>query len=255
MSDETLNEAVAAAPDTGVTATSDVADNGQPGDAESQEPKTFTQEDLDKIVAEQKAKIERKVRRELAQAAEAASRPAPQRPDPNDFVDAETYAEALAEHKVEEKLAQREQQQRQTTVEATYAEREEDARTKYDDFERVVYNDDLKITPLMAEAIKSSDIGPDIAYHLGKNPEESARISGLSPIAQAREIGKLEASLSANPVVKKVSSAPAPIKPVGSRSTTPNISTSDPRSAKVMDSDEWIRKRNAEVAARHRTQG
>ena len=36
----------------------------------------------------------------------------------------------------------------------------------------------------------------DIAYHLGLNIKESHRIAALSPLGQAREIGKLELKLS-----------------------------------------------------------
>ena len=261
MSDETLNsEAVAPAPDTEVTAASDVADNGQPGDAESQEPKTFTQEELDKIVGEAKAKAERKIRREMAQAAEAAQRPATlQPPDPNQFTDQAAYDEAVVDYRVDLKLAQREQQKQQTTVESTYAEREEAIRDKYTDFESVVYRDTDKggpaISELMANAIKTSDLGPEVAYYLGKHVAESHRIHELSPIEQVREIGKIEARLSGNPPAKKVSSAPEPIRPIGgNRTSVPSYSTSDPRSTKL-PSDEWIAKRNAEVAAKLRTQG
>src|SRR5690606_7729630 len=46
--------------------------------------------------------------------------------------------------------------------------------------------------PVVALAIKDSDYGPDIAYELAKNPSEAIRISGLTPLEQAREFGRLE---------------------------------------------------------------
>jgi hypothetical protein len=56
----------------------------------------------------------------------------------------------------------------------------------------------------MAETIKSSDIGPDLAYWLGSNPKEADRISRLSPLLQAREIGKIEAKITADPSKRKL---------------------------------------------------
>jgi len=52
------------------------------------------------------------------------------------------------------------------------------------------------ITPAMLEAMMECDNDIDIAYHLGKNVRESHKIAALSPMGQAREIGKLEAKLS-----------------------------------------------------------
>ena len=93
----------------------------------------------------------------------------------------------------------------------------------------------------MAQAIQFSDIGPELAYHLGANPKEAERISKLQPILQAKEIGKLEAKLAADPPVKKTSNAPSPISPVTARSTgSPNFDTTDPRSIKSMSTSEWI---------------
>jgi hypothetical protein len=47
----------------------------------------------------------------------------------------------------------------------------------------------------MAEAITESSVGPQVAYELGKNPAEAARIASLPPMRQIAEIGQLEARL------------------------------------------------------------
>lgn len=238
------NEAVDTAPDQEITAAPDAVDN-QP---EEQEPRTFTQEELDEIVGKRLAKAERKWQREQAQRAEQTQQPI-EAPRPDQFTTAEDYVEALAEHKAAQKLAEREAQQQRKQADSTYAEREESVREKYTDFEDVAYNPDLRITPAMAEVIKESEVGPELAYHLGKNPKEAARIADLSPLAQAREIGKIEASLVATPPTgKKASSAPEPIKPVGSRTSTPKYDTTDPRSVTTMSASDWIKARNAEIA-------
>lgn len=49
-----------------------------------------------------------------------------------------------------------------------------------------------KCSPLMAIAIKASEVGPDVAYHLATNPAESERIARLGNVEQAMEIGRLE---------------------------------------------------------------
>jgi hypothetical protein len=122
-----------------------------------------------------------------------------------------------------------------------YQDREEQAREKYEDFEQVALNPKLPITNVMAETIRASDMGPDVAYYLGANPKEAERISRLSPILQAKEIGKIEVKVASEPPVKKTTSAPAPLRPVSARaSTTGVIDTTDPRSIKSLSTSEWI---------------
>ena len=92
----------------------------------------------------------------------------------------------------------------------------------------------------MAETIRASDIGPDVAYYLGSNPKEADRISKLPPYLQAKELGKIEVKLADSPPVKKTSSAPAPIAPVTARGLGKAVDTTDPRSLKEMSTSEWI---------------
>ena len=147
----------------------------------------------------------------------------------------------MAVRKAEELLAKREADRERMSVIEAYQDREEDARAKYEDFEQVAYNPALPITNAMAETIQSSDIGPELAYYLGSHPSEASRISRLSPILQAKEIGKLEAKIASEPVLKKTTSAPPPIAPISGRGTgAPSYDTTDPRSIKNMSTSEWI---------------
>ena len=211
---------------------------------EQQEERKFTQAELDAMIGKRLAREQRKWEREQqAKQAETQARQAMPKdiPPVDQFESPEAYAEALAVRKAEELIAQRELQKQRAQIEDSYAEREEAARDKYDDFEQVAYNPQLRVTDVMAETIKASDIGPDLAYWLGSNPKEADRISRLSPLLQAREIGKIEAKLSAEPPQKKTSSAPAPISPVSARAANPGvIDTTDPRSTKTMSASEWI---------------
>jgi len=208
-------------------------------DQEQQPAKTFSQEELDAAIGKRLAREQRKWERERTQQSAPVAPVAPVVPE--HFATTEDYVEALALQKADQLLSQREQQKHQKEVIEAYHDREEEARSKYDDFEQVAYNPNLPITSDMAQAIQYSDIGPDLAYHLGANPKEAERISRLPPILQAKEIGKLEAKLASNPPVKKTSNAPTPISPLTARSSgTPAYDTTDPRSIKTMSTSDWI---------------
>jgi hypothetical protein len=238
---------VDSAPTKDVTATPEVAVSS-PEVAENQPAKTFSQEELDAAIGKRLAREQRKWERE--QAARQTVPVAPREvPSIDNFESTDAYAEALALRKAEELLAQRDRQKEQAEIVEAYSEREEKARDKYDDFEDVVYNPKLRITDVMAETIQYSDLGPDLAYWLGSNPKEAERIARLSPILQAREIGKIEVRLSDNPPVKKTTSAPTPISPVTARSSgSPSHDTTDPRSIKTMSTSDWIEaERNRQI--------
>ena len=237
MNDDTmLTPADAPAPASESEATAaPIAETTRPEDQTTETPKSFTQEELDAIVGKRLAREQRKWEREQAQRT-VPTAPS-ELPPPDQFDSVETYAKAYAEQMLREREVQK---QRSEYVEA-YHDREEDARGKYDDFEQVAYNPNLRITTVMAETIQTSDVGPDVAYYLGSNPKEADRISRLSPILQAKEIGRIEATLVSNPPVKKSSSAPTPISPVTARSNgTSTYDTTDPRSIKSMTTSEWI---------------
>jgi len=203
--------------------------------------KSFTQEEVDAIFSKRLAKAQRKWDREQTQ--KAKSQPVPTEPlKADDFADAPSYADALAERKAQELLAKRDAEAERAATLDAYHDREEEARNKYDDFEQVAYNPKLPVTETMAQTIQATDNGPDVIYYLGSNPKEAERIARLSPLLQAREIGKIEANLGSNPPAKKTSTAPAPIAPVTARTSTgtPAYDTTDPRSVKNMSTSEWI---------------
>jgi hypothetical protein len=230
MSDELLADT--SAPEQVATA----APETEVSTPEAEAPKTFTQEELDAIVSKRLAREQRKWERQQ----QPVKAPV-ELPPADQFESVEAYADALAARKADKMIEQREASARQAEMLDAYHDREEEARSKYDDFEQVAYNPNLPITNVMAETIQASDIGPDLAYYLGANPKEADRISRLSPFLQAKEIGRLEAKLVTEPMTKQVSKAPEPISPVKPRgATTPVIDTTDPRSIKSMSVSEWI---------------
>lgn len=230
----------APAPEQAPTAEPVAAPDTPPEPTPTEASKTFSQEELDAIVGKRLAREQRKWEREQAQ--KAKSQPVPTEPlKADDFADAPSYADALAERKAQELLARRDAEAERAATLDAYHDREEEARNKYDDFEQVAYNPKLPVTETMAQTIQATDNGPDVIYYLGSNPKEAERIARLSPLLQAREIGKIEAKLGANPPAKKTSTAPAPIAPVTARTSgAPAYDTTDPRSVKNMSTSEWI---------------
>ena len=205
--------------------------------------KTFSQEELDAAIGKRLAREQRKWERDQAQrlAEQQVLRTPVNVPPVDQFESPEAYADALAYKKAEELIAKRDVARQKATVLESYHEREEEARSKYDDFEQVAYNPNIRITDVMAETIQSSDVGPDVAYYLGANAKEADRISRLSPYMQAKEIGRIEANLVNTPTIKKTTSAPAPISPVTARASgNPSYDTTDPRSTKTMSTSDWI---------------
>lgn len=193
--------------------------------------KTFSQEEVDDLIGKRLARERRKWERDV-------SRPLPQIADVAG--DAE-FTPADVE-RAEKLIAQREEQRQQEEIFERFSEKEEEARDKYPDFDQVVRNPRIPISDAMAATIYRSDIGPEIAYFLGSNPEEARRIAKIGdPFIQAKEIGKIEAKLVDNPPAKKVSSAPPPIRPISSKSTaTPITDTTNPKSVDSMSTSEWI---------------
>jgi hypothetical protein len=213
----------------------------QPGQPEEQKERSFTQAELDAQIGKRLAREQRKWEREQQQRMTEAQ-PSNDALSVDQFESPDAYAEARAEQIASQRLAEREQNRVQNEIVEAYHDREEDARTKYDDFEQVAYNPNVRITDVMAETIQSSDIGPDLAYYLGSNPKEAERISRLSPLMQAKEIGRIEAKVASEPPkTKRTTQAPAPIAPVkAGGANTATYDTTDPRSTKTMSATEWI---------------
>lgn len=117
---------------------------------------------------------------------------------------------------VEAEVQRREAARQAETVEAEWNKRQADAAAKHDDYFDVVVEGAERgkwvCSETMADAIKTSETGPDVAYHLAKNPAEARRIAALPPIAQVRELGRLEAKLTLTPqaTARTATAAPEP---------------------------------------------
>lgn len=194
------------------------------GEGEAQaKPKKTAQERIDELTrARREAEREAEHWRTLAmQTRQPEAKPEPPKgdaePDPSQYEYGESdlrYVKDLARYEARQefrKQAEEEAAARHAReLEQGYAQRERAAAEKYDDFERTVYRSQWDCTPVMADAIKSSEAGPEVAYHLAKNPTEARRIAALSPIAQVRELTRLEVKLTAQPQPRTTTSAPEP---------------------------------------------
>ena len=237
MSDEVIAEAPA--PEQVATAAPE-PEIAAPVEAQPESPKSFSQEELDAAIGKRLAREQRKWEREARQA--EAPKPVPvEHVTPEQFTTTEEYVEALTTSKAQQIVQQQQYAKQQQELLGSYHEKEEDARGRYEDFEQVAYNPKLPITNVMAQTIQAADNGPDIAYYLGTNPKEADRIARLTPILQAKEIGRLEAKVASEPATKRTSSAPAPISPVTARGGhSSGFDTTDPRSVKTMTTSQWI---------------
>ena len=199
--------------------------------------------------------------------------PEPLRPSRDPNAAPEVYEQALAEYAdqkaawsarkaVKEALAEEAKKAEQREVEAkakaaqeSYVARVNKAIEKYPDYKAVAESPDVQVSMPMAQAIITSDHGPEIAYHLGKNPAEAARIAALPPVQQLVEIGLIVAKLTA-PAPKadsqppqpkpSVSAAPKPIKPLESKGET-HVKTPDEETM-----EEYAARRKRELAAERR---
>lgn len=175
--------------------------------------------------------------KQRAEPAQSPSAP-PAKPTVEQFKDYGEFVEALADWKADQKVSERlsardadaaksADQRVQETRNQTFAERQATVKTSIPDYDAVVGAADVAISPHLSEAILDSDKGPELVYHLAKNPAEAARLSALSPMAAARELGRIEATL--EKPAKPVTKAPAPMKPTAgtgaSTTTDPNKMT------------------------------
>lgn len=255
------------APTSGDKAEGSTQDAAAAPGAQQEEPKperNFSQTDLDRILARERAKAERKAERYGYERAmrEAAERqlqerqpPEPEasprgegRPTPNQFETYDQYVEALSDWKVEQRLLEVGRMSQEARTRAEAARQAEEVRSKlapaaekYEDFEDVVLRDDLPITRDMAEAIlELGGTGHDVAYYLGTHPKEADRISKLGRIAQLKEIDKIATTLASPPEPTKV---PPPIKPnEGSGAVEVRLEEAD--------YDDFVKIRRRQIAAR-----
>ena len=124
------------------------------------------------------------------------------------FDEAESRAEAVALKAVQSI----QEDTRTSTAEEDFGRREKVFASSVKDYDDTVYDKSLSVSPVMASEIRESELGPEISYYLGKNPDISAEIAKLPDRAAVRRMTLLEVELSSEraKAAKKVSNAPPP---------------------------------------------
>jgi hypothetical protein len=230
-------------------------------------------------------KLEREVQTlRQAKVAPVVEQPKPEppkpRPTPKDFqiegtdtYDVEKFTEALTDWKLETKLsevekkreeAQKQEQsksEQQKALEAWQQKQGAAAKAKYDDYDEVIGSANVDVSPLMHEAIMSSEVGGELAYYFATHEDEAAKIARMNSYQAAKAIDKIEAQFASKepaeqkqdkeekePAEPPASKAPKPPTPVSRPSAASKpFDPNDEKQAKEMTAEEWAKKRNAQV--------
>lgn len=194
---------------------------------------------------------------------EGVINPPPPRPSRDDFDSEEQYEDALLDWRIgqqssspvsEPAAASAQQDYGQAPqapqesadivspeVRKNWESQLETASDKYDDFEDAMFSIPREsMTDNMTFAIMESDQGGEVAYFLGNNHSEAARIAGLTPAQQIREIDAL-----ASKFKPKQTSAPEPVRPI---SGSGDSGGKDPEK---MSPEEYRRWRNSQRPAHY----
>lgn len=214
-------------------------------------------------IAELKAKVETKPAEPVQPVAEDI------RPTRDTFDDPDAYDTALTEwaqregerkaaEKIAAEVARTEQEAAARQAEALKAAQDAEATRlsaawevkrakateKYGDYEQVTNADDLQITPIMAVRITRTENGADVAYYLGQNKAEAARIAAMTdPTDQVAEIA-LIASRLATPAARAPRARP--LEPVDTGNAPSDTSQREP------SMEEYGRRRTKEILGSRR---
>lgn len=182
-----------------------------------------------------------------------ASSPAPQKaeqeqgpPKLDAYNSYEEWVEATADYRAEKRFTELQRQSEERAAQESERKAAESRRAAYEKAVASIedrypdYHDvtaEMPTTRQMAEFILEHDKGPDIAYYLGKHPDEAMRIANLSPVKQGFELAKLEAKLvTPGSQARTATSAPEPINPVRPRERAP---AADPSKMTMAEYANW----------------
>ena len=262
MTDETLAAPETVAPQVAVSETETKLPEQQTGaetPAESsvpqpedetgtqEKPKVKFSERFNQVYAEKK-QLEAKTvmdQREIAQLREELSKlRTAQASDktPYEQQDELRVRAAVKEERLAEKEAEAQYRQQETADKRSEAFRAkvEEAKERMPDFDQVFYQ--VPVSDFAADLIVDSSKSAEIAYWLGKNPNDARRIYGLPPHLQGAEIARIEARVSVAPSVRKTSKAPPPVSTIGGQSSP---GAKDPGAMTEAEYSAWYAQRQA----------
>lgn len=145
------------------------------------------------------------------------------KPTSDQFEDYDAFIEALTDWKVEDKTrnvaVNAAQNAESMHRQANWDDRRVAAIAILPDYDEVVGTSEVQIKDHVRDAVMESERGPELAYHMARNPALADQLNKMSPARAALELGRMEASLETS-VVKPGSRAPTPITPIVSGGTT-----------------------------------
>jgi hypothetical protein len=162
------------------------------------------------------------------------------------------YSKATARAEVERILSEREQQQTSKAAASEFDKRQAEFAKQTPDYaEKVTENTSLPISKQMADVIRKSEIGPQIAYYLAEHEDTAALIAQMrDPLDVGRELGRIEARLETPKTAPtKVSQAPPPPSKLEANDPSPPVRTTDASGDRLSD-DEWVRLERKRLAKR-----
>jgi DNA-binding HxlR family transcriptional regulator len=176
------------------------------------------------------------------------------KPERVEYPNEESFIDALTDYKLQKRIPEVQKQiaENKNTTEShkSFLAKEEQVRSQIEDYDEAIEDAaHIPVQASVADAIISSDLGPQLRYYLATHVKQAEALNNMSAGAAAREIGKIESVLEAERVkktsVKKVSNAPPPVKPVNSGGDASGIiDINDPK----MPMNDWIKKRQEQRA-------
>ena len=159
------------------------------------------------------------------------------------FQTSQNNAVEAARRVLKEEQAQSEQSRKFSEFQSKENEFSKD-KSDYFDVTRSLPN----FSQVMVEVTEDMDTGVDIRYHLGKNPDVADKIARMSPLAAARELGKIDAKLeyAKEQKGKTVSSAPAPPPKIDAVTPSMKVDIASKEGDKL-STDEWLKRRNKQL--------
>lgn len=153
-----------------------------------------------------------------------------------------TNSQELFNKYVEQEKANRQANQVQNQANQAWQSKVNTFSESTPDYASTLSNADSQLKTEVLQDIMDSDVGPQIAYHLAKNPNESDKLNTMNQRQYNRYFNKLEEKFENQAIVpldtqNKVSKAPDPIGTPKGKSSSKNV---------VLTDKEWIAQRNAE---------
>jgi hypothetical protein len=257
----------------------------EPGNAPDPEPEDAQEHQREIPPAEKRIKQLLAEKKELERklAAKSDEKPAPsaepqtassrKKPDIQDkkpdgtpvYTTYEAFVEDLGRYSAEQVLERAAQQQVQQSQTQKVQENIESARKRYgDEFESVIepaaaaINGNQTIPLQVKVMLAGSDVLPELLYTIGSDPatlKEVERLSKSNPTQAMRYIATLEVGIRQELAAESEIEAPEPRKTSAPKPPAP-VERGNSRAFDVSDDslspEEWMRKRNAQVARRQR---